>query len=397
VERACRLMLKFIVLLCLCWNIGIACAKEKISIVFRYDDYSSVSPTGLEKDILTMFRKHGMPILLAVIPFTRGNHKVVPLSDVKARMLVDAVQGHVAQVALHGFVHQDVHRHLPHSEFMGVDYETQLHKITVGKRLLEGVIGQRIRIFVPPWNTYDQNTVLALEKSGFSVLSGDLQGKLIDGSSLRFVPETTNLVDLEGAIDDAWHTAQPFSVIVVVFHPIDFVGVGKGLQRYSISENELNALLEWLSRQHDIRVMSMMDVVSRMENGRIRPVFISNERTTRLLEFLPPKLRISVLKPESWMGTYGVILLRVVTLYLSVCLLGCYLFLMMARWIVRRYSRRACYVFFGVSCVWPVLALAYLLVDDYVGYVGCMASTVLLAGFLGFQFGLWHQRPCLKT
>ena len=61
----------------------------------------------------------------------------------------------------------------PFSEFAGLSYEVQRHKLQVGKQILEEN-GIRTDIFMAPGHTYDKNTLKALQECGFSVITDGL-------------------------------------------------------------------------------------------------------------------------------------------------------------------------------------------------------------------------------
>src|SRR5678816_4677915 len=87
-----------------------ATPKTQISIVFRCDDYSNTSDTEFELRLIDLFRKHRVAITLSVIPFAAGEENIagqirssgLPLNEMKARILRDAMDQGVVEVAQHG-------------------------------------------------------------------------------------------------------------------------------------------------------------------------------------------------------------------------------------------------------------------------------------------------------
>lgn len=61
----------------------------------------------------------------------------------------------------------------PFSEFAGLSYEIQRHKLQTGKQILEEH-GIRTDIFMAPGHTYDKNTLKVLKECGFSVITDGL-------------------------------------------------------------------------------------------------------------------------------------------------------------------------------------------------------------------------------
>jgi peptidoglycan/xylan/chitin deacetylase (PgdA/CDA1 family) len=188
-----------------------AVEHQIITVVFRYDDYSERSPTSLEADLIAAFQEHDIPCTLGIIPYvsTGVEHdpypqRVMPLSQEKAAILKEAVASGIVEPALHGYSHQTV-RDCPRdgrgcTEFVGSSYIDQLAKIGEGKRLLEDKFDARISTFIPPWNSYDENTLRCVEELGFNCLSAASQGVSEKDSSLKFLPATCSISALRQAV-----------------------------------------------------------------------------------------------------------------------------------------------------------------------------------------------------
>jgi hypothetical protein len=58
-----------------------AAAADKVShyvtVIFRYDDYSSRSDIGLEKKIIADFKKHHVCCTFGIIPFVKAKNYLV--------------------------------------------------------------------------------------------------------------------------------------------------------------------------------------------------------------------------------------------------------------------------------------------------------------------------------
>jgi peptidoglycan/xylan/chitin deacetylase (PgdA/CDA1 family) len=243
-------------------------AERPILIAFRYDDYSAVSPTAVEARIIDMFRGNGLCCTFAVIPFVcagdfhdNSPQAVVPLPEAKAALLRQAMREGTVEVAQHGWSHQTLQgKALGYTEFAGVGYGVQERLIADGKRHLERLLGTRIDIFVPPWDSYDAGTVQAIDRLGFGILSARARIAAADNHTrLKFLPQTCGLSDLRAAVEAARRLPgiQPGTqpVIVVLFHPFDFIEAdGK---RGVMSCGELAGLLRWVKAQKDLRALSV--------------------------------------------------------------------------------------------------------------------------------------------
>ena len=236
--------------------------KRVINIIFRYDDFSAVSRTDFELSILEICRKNHIKFTFAVIPsivegdiHEPGTRKLIPLSEEKAEILKNGVDQGLIDIALHGYSHQ-TNNSAHFSEFAGLDYHLQLQKIIDGKNILENITNSQIKIFAPPWNSYDTNTLSALEKSGFSVLTAGRDGTMLKNTKLKIVPSTCSLRRLRSAVQDArTKTSINQPIIVVLFHEFEIIDIDK--ERGIISFQEFSDLISWLSSQADIRILSI--------------------------------------------------------------------------------------------------------------------------------------------
>jgi len=123
--------------------------EKQITVVFRFDDYSSRSSTDIEIKLIDTFQKYNACCTFGVIPYvcagnihdTRPQH-IVPLTSVKADILINAIKVGVLEVALHGYSHQTIRESMYYgsTEFSGLDYNAQVNKIAKGKKCLEKIL-----------------------------------------------------------------------------------------------------------------------------------------------------------------------------------------------------------------------------------------------------------------
>src|SRR5688572_654969 len=160
--------------------------RKNLRVFFRYDDFSATSCDVVDRGLVEVFGKHGLCCTFAVIPrVTEGEYRdatlrsSVELGAEKKELLNGAVRSKVVDVALHGLNHRSNGLGMPHSEFRGLEYSAQADKIAAGKAVLEQAVGHPVKTFVPPWNTYDENTLAALKSSGLECLSANRYGAAI--------------------------------------------------------------------------------------------------------------------------------------------------------------------------------------------------------------------------
>ena len=244
--------------------------QKLITVAFRYDDYSRFSNTDLEIKLIKAFQKYNIPCTFGVIPYVSdncevpdpGTQKVYRLSLWKASILNDAIKAGILEVALHGYSHRTIRikaADADYTEFSGLDYNSQIKKIAKGKSLLEKMLGIRITTFIPPWNTYDTNTIRVLEELGFRTISADNAGVIKESSQLEFLPFTCDVLNLKGAVESARKISDAQPIIVVLFHPSDFLEMGR--KEGKLSYQGFVELLTWVTSQKDIHVHTICESV----------------------------------------------------------------------------------------------------------------------------------------
>ena len=310
--------------------------KKTVAVVFRFDDYSSRSSTDLELRIIDAFRKRKASITLGVIPFIGiGDLKdplpqdIDPLPPTKGSILKTGFEDGTLDIALHGYSHRTINTEQL-TEFSGLACNSQVERLSKGKKFLEDMIGAPVTTFIPPWNTYDSNTLRALEQTGFSTLSAGKDGKATEDSHLVFMPASCPLSGLRDAVKIARTSSDTQPVIPVLFHEYDFKEMNE--KRGRLTHQDFSDLLDWLMSQKDVRVLSI-----RQATAVIRDLsadrFLWNKRQRALSNLLPLSLRAEesmTLYPESHAMVGAAIGLKVAGFYLAIASLGAALSLAMA-------------------------------------------------------------------
>lgn len=168
------------------------------------------------------------------------------LGSEKCQLLQQAVSGAPVDIALHGLTHQQSKANTP-SEFAGISAEAQVRKIFDGARMLEASTGHRPFAFVPPWNSYDQNTIAALLANGFAVLSAGPRSEAPEAearSSLSVFPQTVSLGNFAPALESAKKTSCRELSIIVEMHEYDFTDVSstKGAMNLTAFRQQVSEL-----------------------------------------------------------------------------------------------------------------------------------------------------------
>jgi peptidoglycan/xylan/chitin deacetylase (PgdA/CDA1 family) len=273
---------------------------RQVTVFFRFDDYSETSPLAVEAGLVGALRNNGCLATFAVIPAVtegryhepgeRGTH---PLGAEKIRFLRQAVDDGAVDVALHGFDHRSRAHTSPHSEFVGLSLKDQSARLQQGQDFLRRMTSFDPTVFVPPWNSYDEQTLEALVHQGLTCLSANRYGPAYNGS-LRFVPITTDIQNLHRAVGLASTVAANDDPIVgVLLHPYDFTESGDS--RAVISCDGFDKELKWLTDQADVRVVSVSQLAR--ENTTLDVARYRANAPSPLESVFPPFVRTTEQSP----------------------------------------------------------------------------------------------------
>lgn len=262
--------------------------EKKIIVVFRYDDYSNNSDTKFEKEIIALFKKYNFECAFGVIPYDISHKsnasiqdRLDSLSTYKLGILKNAINEGIIEVALHGYSHRNIYRNSHdifkieyNSEFFGLKYESQFSKIAKGKYFLEKNLQEEITIFIPPWNSYDLNTIRALEEQNFKYISANGSGNTYNSSSLNYLPTTCTLNQLHETVKFAREHIEAEPIILVMFHQYELENI-----------NELKNAFEWIELQGDINVKNFHQVSTISDLSAKH--YLQYHLFTKLLKALP--------------------------------------------------------------------------------------------------------------
>ncbi|MGA9164324.1 MAG: DUF2334 domain-containing protein [Thiobacillus sp.] len=270
-----------------------------IRVALRLDDPSETSHQGVETGVMDILRKHRAAATFAVIPFRMVDGERKALSLQRALPLVEAAREGVIEIALHGYTHV---RRLPEpalpTEFSGCPQGEQHALIEAGRNRLEQIFEQRVRGFVPPWNSYDLATLHSLDALDFRYVSADWAQPANYRGDLKLLPRTAHLGDIPAALNEARRFVKARPVIVVVLHHYDFSESGS--DHAVIDMPGFDCALERIQAEPDVRICTLGDLsdsFSAPSSQMLRHHQLTRSRLARRL--LP---RQSFLDSSLWRG-----------------------------------------------------------------------------------------------
>lgn len=273
---------------------------QKITIILRYDDYSAVSNTHLEAQILEVLERHQLPCIFAVIPCvtTNGFRNAAPadslvMSADKIALLKPYLDKGLIELCAHGCTHQTLPNRDLHelSEFVGRSYDDQVARLMHAKSTLEEQFGHTISTFVPPWGNYDTTTLRAAEAVGFSIISADPRGPVARDSRLLYVPGTCRIHQLSDAIHEARQLPSSASTLITaVIHPYDFIesDAARGVMTFS----QFESLMAQISDEPDLQFASVVGATKlHSDLGADRLVNAASLRRSSMIHLVPEFLQ----------------------------------------------------------------------------------------------------------
>lgn len=235
-----------------------------VTVVLRYDDYEMSSDTDLEQKILEALRLRGQSAVFGVVPFScvdpENGSSDTPLSadTVKAGLLRNAVADGVVEAALHGYCHAQRHDEKGRkTEFRGQPLDVQQRWIRQGAEELHLCTGEQPTTFIPPFNSYDPDTIRALEHTGLHCLSASMFGPALTETMVHLCPQSCSLLQLRHAVEAA-RLAGGVHPVVALFHQYDFVE--NDSQRGCLTFAQFENLLDWLAGQEDVAVRTIRNL-----------------------------------------------------------------------------------------------------------------------------------------
>ncbi|MCF8406006.1 MAG: DUF2334 domain-containing protein [Bacteroidales bacterium] len=371
--------------------------KTKITIAFRYDDYSAVSDTKLEKQIIEIFSDFNIPITFGVIPNVVSSmysdtisNEFIILKRRKINILKKASREGIVEIALHGYTHRQNLKVNIYTEFSGLDYNEQYRKIKQGKNFLENEIGSKVTTFIPPWNSYDSITLQVLNELNFQFISSDIIGQSYNNSGLMYVPFTCEVNNLKDAIMLARENLDNSALIVVMFHQDNFIEANKNKGYISITE--FAEIISWISQQKDINIISIAESnnhISDLSSSR----YANNLSRFQLAYRLPPFFRYKsniiyssqarIYKQKTVMYIYLILIPLLIALITHLVSFRMRSFIAHKKAKLIPYFLLIILIFFGA---------AYYFTVDFIGYMAILIMQLLV----GIIFGIMVSVRRLK-
>ncbi|MEY3787273.1 MAG: hypothetical protein RIQ94_2768 [Pseudomonadota bacterium] len=226
-----------------------------IQIAFRFDDPSVTSNHSLETLIIQLCCQYNIPINFAVIPFRKIEGQLIHFNKSKASHLIKAYHAGSIEISQHGYIHENnaIPSKKNPSEFVALTFEQQFKWLIEGKKIISQLFGDQSIGFVPPWNSFDANTLLAANRLNYSFVSAGWEIPSLLTNAIPIIPRTCQLKNVMAAIDNAQLFTKLNPVIIVVLHHYDFDEIHEAISPLVRLEN----LFQLINRSESITITSL--------------------------------------------------------------------------------------------------------------------------------------------
>ncbi|MFC6905911.1 DUF2334 domain-containing protein [Halalkalicoccus tibetensis] len=256
-------------------------------VIFRNDDIQPWYSTEEMRAVDGVFIDEEVPVTLGIIPNPGGDLPITDDEDT-CEYLGSLEADHPGQfeMSLHGYTHEEKTDFYGGSEFGGVPYETQAEWLAEGEELLGQCVESPSKTFVPPMNTYDENTAELLAEEEYTVVSGgdwftdgyydvDEDEYYFEAGGMLHVPENQAFEDW-GAYDGTGEV--PFEDTETLTGAFDETHADNGVHvqmihyQYFTSEerlDQLRDLIQHMKATDDVGFMTLEQLSKGLENGTV--------------------------------------------------------------------------------------------------------------------------------
>ncbi|MDP2946021.1 MAG: DUF2334 domain-containing protein [bacterium] len=222
-----------------------------IRYFFRLDDITPNMNWDNFNFLVSIFKKHNIKPLLAVIPDNKDSKLLGYPADPNFWGIMNGLRQNSWVIGQHGYQHLSkggggilgVHNS---GEFGGLDFKFQESMITSGKEIIKTNLVNP-EIFIAPRHSFDKNTVEALKINGFNYISDGIALYPFKKWGIIWLPQIL------------WRPRKGlFGMITVALHPNtmtdkDFNDLEEFMGKNIKKIGNFSELMYWYSRQNIIK------------------------------------------------------------------------------------------------------------------------------------------------
>ncbi len=231
-------------------------------VAFRFDDVQNNWLNNVQIKIINTFNDREVPLTLGVIGKNFGTDKNLSQS-------IKAMINEEFEIANHGWEHED---------FSKYTKEEQSNRLNLSNKAIQESLGILPTVFIPPMNSFNNETLSAMEENGLKYFSTELDESdviyKIGHHSIYHFPEgaTTGELNKNTMIFEGLSNQETFAGIVaslenngfavVTLHPQEFSIIEEGVYTNNINQDqidELNLLIDKIN-EDEIQIVLISEI-----------------------------------------------------------------------------------------------------------------------------------------
>jgi hypothetical protein len=229
-------------------------------IILRLDDVQGYSWRNETINLTDTVLAHNMSITLSVIPDSK-----LDLDSESRHYLIEKSKDSRVEIAQHGL------KHKPY-EFLNFNETEAYNAILSGSNDLTNLLRVKPVTFIPPYNSYNKNTTIALSKLNFSIISADRDeyGFADNLAILGYNAETkktsdTELTPIPIILNKCNTSLNEKNICVIMVHVQDYVEKNGNMN--NTKYNEFVKLLNSL-KSLNAKSITFKDLIGKSINGQ---------------------------------------------------------------------------------------------------------------------------------
>ena len=267
-------------------------------VAFRFDDIQNGWLDYPQIEVITKFREKDLPLTIGIL----GNEFRGYMGTYVEQITNE--EDSKIELANHGWKHED---------FTILDKETQSQLMEQTNKRIAEITGKSPKIFVPPFNVFNDDTLEAVEENGFTHFSPSAIYSAppypLTNSDVYNFPETstTGIITpglglFEGishieTMKDIHSSQKFFGFSVVTLHPQEFSVIENGAYTNQVNEKqmkELDLLIEEIQKSNlKIIFLSQINenVIGTLKDKETNPPTIGSENQDKTGQKIPDWIR----------------------------------------------------------------------------------------------------------
>ena len=244
-------------------------------VAFRVDDVSDNRISG-NLAVLNLFLSENQPLTLGIVM----NH--IGRSPTLMDKIMEGTNKGLFELALHGY---------DHLNYVKLSGQEQMDQLSKANERMKDLFGKPSKIFIPPYDTFNNYTVNALSRLGIPMISaGEFEYSNPENSQYHIFSATgpghdsksnhvyhmarsTGIEDfgdnnlpvklpLQTTLNQAYSHISKFGYAIIVMHPTTFLTMKNGKYTTIVDQNEINNVKSLINsiKSKNIHITSMSKI-----------------------------------------------------------------------------------------------------------------------------------------